>query len=255
MKKVVLVLAASFVLSAACLAQKQDVSKLPGLLNEGTGSIGLCQQPMNGTGLLVSLPPQFNYQLPPDPSQGNLSFKNPHLAPATGSSTSEGAFPKGTFAINLGVGFGNVYWGTEYGTSSGVSPTLILEYAITDKLGIGNIAVGLIVSYASTKYSDMYNSYTYSGLLIGARGEYHFILNNDKIGTKLDPYAGIMLGYIINNNPDVSDTYDVLTGKSSGFQPGVFAGAHYFFGPHFGVYAEFGYEALFVFNIGISFKF
>jgi len=256
MKKKVLILTTSAILSLACPAQISGISKSADLSSQDPGNTCMSQIAATGSNLLGLPPGRFDFQVPvPVHATAGMYPGSMHSNFAASTTTAAGAFPKGTFAINVGIGVGDVYWGTAYGSASGVAPTLILEYAITDKLGIGNIAGGLIISYGSTKYNDGYNTYKYSGTLVGLRGEYHFILSSDKVGTKLDPYGGVMLGYVITNNPAVNDAYNPLTGKESGFQPGIYAGAHYFFATHVGAYAEFGYEALFVFNFGLSFKF
>lgn len=165
----------------------------------------------------------------------------------------EGAFPKGSLAINLGVGIGNDYYGTGYGTNFPISPAVSVDYAITDKIGIGNIAVGGFASYTSSKYNDGYgDDYNYSAVIVGVRGTYHFILPVPK----LDPYAGVSLGYIISsNNYDNSNTITGPDGKASAVQPGIFAGAHYLFVPHFGVFAELGYTGFSILTLGIAVKF
>jgi hypothetical protein len=168
------------------------------------------------------------------------------LSPKPERMPSEGAFPKGSFAISPGIGVGNLYYGSGYGPGS-INPTLNIDYAITDKLGIGNIAVGGTLSYTSTKNYG----YTFSGFLIGLRGTYHFIIPVDK----LDPYAGILLGYVISNNPN--NLYDNNYGigpKSSGFRPGFYVGGHYFFVPHFGPFVELGYNGFSIFVVGITIK-
>jgi hypothetical protein len=169
----------------------------------------------------------------------------------------DGAFSKGTGVFNLGVGFGDVYWGGSYTSSFPVSPTLVFDYALTDKLGIGNIGVGATVAYSAVKYSNGDGTYAhYNGVLIGARGSYHFIIPNGSIKNKLDPYAGIMLGFVVTNysNPNYVGT-PFGGGKSSGFQPGIFAGAHYYFTGHFGVHGELGYNGFSILVIGITLKF
>jgi len=166
---------------------------------------------------------------------------------------SSGAFSKGTSVINLGVGFGDLYWGGGYSSNFPVNPTLSFDHAITDKLGIGNIGVGGIVSYASSKYSDGVNTYKSSGILVGIRGTYHFILRSDKI----DPYAGVMIGYVFTNNTLPAYSYSPygFSAKSSGVVPGFFAGIHYYFQPAFGVYGEVGYDGFSIVNLGVAFRF
>jgi hypothetical protein len=167
----------------------------------------------------------------------------------------EGAFPKGSLAFNLGIGLGDVYYGDGYGTSLPVSPTFSVDYAITNKIGIGNIAVGGFVSYTSSKYNDGYgDNYDYSAVLVGLRGTYHFILPIDK----LDPYAGVSIGYVIasNGNTDIyANNVTGPDGKASAVEPGLFVGAHYLFVPHFGVFAELGYNGFSILTLGISLKF
>jgi hypothetical protein len=255
MKKVFLFLSASVILSISCSAQINGISTSQLLLKPDPGSAGVLGNAGFKISLPAGLPVHSDYQVPAPPHVNSDMYPVlvDHSAAASGTAQ-EGGFPKGTFAINVGIGVGDIYWGSDYGTASGVAPTLILEYAITDKIGIGNIAGGLIVSYGTSKYNSAGTEYKYSATLIGLRGEYHFMLSSDKVTSKLDPYGGVMLGYVITNNPTYNDVYSP-TGKSSGFQPGIFAGAHYFFADHIGAYAELGYEALFVFNIGLSFKF
>jgi hypothetical protein len=170
------------------------------------------------------------------------------------SSDCEGAFSKGTSVIAAGIGLGDLYWGTGYTSNFPVNPTLIYDYALTNKLGIGNIGIGLMVSYASSKYNDGYgDTYNYSGVLAGVRGTYHFILT--KID-KLDPYAGVMFGYIFTSSSN-NGGYDLYgtPGKTGGFQPGIFAGAHYYFSPVFGVTGELGYNGFSILFIGIALRF
>jgi hypothetical protein len=170
-------------------------------------------------------------------------------------------FPRGTIVVNLGVGLGDLLWGAGYGSVLGVSPTLDVDVAITEKIGIGNIGVGGTIAYSSTSYnSNSYlgyggSDYNFSAILVGLRGSYHFMLNSDKLKDKLDPYAGVMLGYLIISNPSglYDNSYGLAT-KANAFQPGVFAGAHYYFVQHFGVFAELGYNGISIFTIGITFK-
>jgi hypothetical protein len=172
-----------------------------------------------------------------------------------------GVFEKGTNVINAGLGLGNVYWGsTGYGNSGlPISLQASFDHGITDKLGIGYIGVGGILGYTSTKFTGNNQGYSYAytgtGILIGARATYHFALAG-AIGEKLDPYAGVLLGYVI-----VSSSYSSVYGsngqysKGSAVAAGAFVGAHYYFVPNFGVHAEIGYNIISIFNTGLTFKF
>jgi hypothetical protein len=163
-------------------------------------------------------------------------------------------FENGTNVVNLGVGLGNIYWGSDYSRAP-VSFNASYDRGVSDKLGIGYIGLGGTFSYTSAKYTV--GSYTYrnSGVLFGARASYHFSIANE-IGEKLDPYAGVILGYVVTSHSTDDPTGDYRYGyKSGGVYPGFFAGAHYYFVPSFGVYAEVGYNIVSILNTGITFKF
>ncbi|HEV3249714.1 MAG TPA: hypothetical protein VGZ71_02100 [Puia sp.] len=231
MKRAFTVLYALLTISFALKAQSILLSKGTSEIHPGTGTGNFLQESTNTRG----------FTLVP------LGGETPRLPI---SMPSEGAFPKGSFAISPGIGVGNLYYGSGYGSGS-INPTLNIDVAITDKIGIGNIAVGGTVSYSSTKYSGSGYSYSYSSILIGLRGTYHFFIPVDK----LDPYAGILLGYIITNNPNVNtDLYYGPAGKASGFRPGFYVGGHYFFVDHFGGFVELGYDGFSVFVVGITIK-
>jgi hypothetical protein len=171
---------------------------------------------------------------------------------------SDGAFSKGAPVITPSAGFGNLYWGTGYLSNIPVNPTITYDYALTNKLGIGNIGLGLLLGYGSTQYFNFSrNTYSYSGILVGARGSYHIKLRTNK----LDPYAGVMLGYIFtsgsknNGNGDQASALPTASGKPGGMVPGAFAGIHYYLTQVFGLTGELGYNGFSVVNLGIGFRF
>src|SRR5580704_9390910 len=110
------------------------------------------------------------------------------------------AFQKGTNIINLGFGVGDFYWGSAYSNGSlPVSLNASYEHGITEKLGIGYVGLGGQVSYATQKYN--YNGqeeWSGSGMLLAARASYHFEIPG-ATGKKLDPYAGLLLGFVITS--------------------------------------------------------
>jgi hypothetical protein len=167
------------------------------------------------------------------------------------------SFEKGTNVINVGIGVGDVYWGAGYGSSGlPVSLNASYEHGITDKLGIGYIGVGAAFGYASQKYNDYgYGSWRSTGILIAARGLYHFAIPSE-IGQKLDPYAGIQLGYVAVSTHVTNDGgYNGTIGKAGGVVVGFYAGARYHFNPHIGVYAELGYTSFSILSLGVAFRF
>lgn len=160
-------------------------------------------------------------------------------------------FDKGTNVINAGFGLGDIYWGTAYSYSGfPISFNASYEHGVTEKLGIGYIGVGGELSYSSTTYKSGSYKWRNTGVLVAGRASYHFALDG-AIGEKLDPYAGVLLGYVIAST-DVPSGY---AAKASAIGAGAFAGAHYYFTPNFGVYAELGFNITSVLNTGLTFKF
>ena len=162
----------------------------------------------------------------------------------TASAQSSSVFEKGTNVINVGIGFGDLYWGAGT-TSIPISFNGSFDHGITDKLGIGYIGVGGKLGYTDAKYSG---GITATGFLIDARAPYHFALASD-IGDKLDPYVGADLGYVIT-----SYSGNFPSSKASSIAAGAFAGAHYYFTPNFGAYAEIS-STFSLFSTGLTFKF
>src|SRR5271170_1668153 len=101
------------------------------------------------------------------------------------------AYEEGSNVINAGIGLGATYWGSGY--SNGVSLVGSYEHGVTD-----NISVGGILGYSHSSYSGNSGTYTFSssatGILIGARGSYHFLTTD-----QIDPYAGADLGYVVTS--------------------------------------------------------
>lgn len=143
---------------------------------------------------------------------------------------------QGGKTINIGAGIGLV--GLE-GDATIPPLSIGLQYGFTDKISVGGI-----VGYAGSSYKFGFftSSYEwkYSYIIVGARGEYHFMKPEDK----LDLYTGITLGYNIvsvtepNNLPSYGITYSA---SSSSLLYGGHAGARYAFSNSFGVFAEVGY--------------
>ena len=163
------------------------------------------------------------------------------------------AFQPGEKIVQAGLGFGMA---GVYGDIAFLPLSVSVD--IAKEIEGYPISFGGLIGYTSSKDEYKSGSYwwkwTYSYLLIGARGAYHFKMKSDKI----DPYGGLMIGYYI-----VSNTYDDnfdewwsgsnYNAKSSYMAYGFYGGARYFFNPKMAVYAELGYGFGYL-NLGISYK-
>ncbi len=157
--------------------------------------------------------------------------------------------------INAGLGLGDVYFASVSNSGIPVSFHASYERGVTQKLGIGYIGLGGDFSFASAKEVIGNTTYTNSGILFAARAAYHFAITGE-VGRKLDPYAGILAGFVIASHSSKGPGSDINTYEHSGGPAaGAFVGAHYYFVPNFGVFAELGYNITSVFNTGLSFKF
>ena len=138
------------------------------------------------------------------------------------------AYKQGDKLLNATVGLGNGFGSLSLGGS--------FEYGFTDAISAGG----------GVDYLSLGNSYGTGGLLyIAARGSYHLgeLL---KAGDKLDPYAGLGLGYLS------------WPGTGIGGLSGVFfqghIGARYYFSDNIGGVAEIGAGAA-TLKLGVAFKF
>ncbi|MCX7874579.1 MAG: hypothetical protein N2321_00270 [Melioribacteraceae bacterium] len=149
--------------------------------------------------------------------------------------------------LNAGLGFGFVG-----ATGDATIPPISvgLQFGYNEKISVGGI-VGFTASNEKLGLFDWEYNYTY--ILIGARGEYHFMEPTNK----LDAYAGLTLGYNVASSS--------FSGKSvAGIKPpsasaggvlyGFHAGARYAVGNNWGVFGELGYGIGYI-TAGAFFKF
>lgn len=151
---------------------------------------------------------------------------------------------------SLSIGFGG--WGLGFGAD--------YEYGMSLKdIGVdapGKLGVGGIFRYYNWSQDFFYGKWSYTDIIIGAQGNYHFKLDNEKI----DPWLGVVLGFDIDSwSVDSRVGYeDFNYGTSSG--GGLFfngnAGVRYWFSPNMAARATFGFGNLVSsFIIGVDFKF
>ncbi len=165
-------------------------------------------------------------------------------------------FEKGNHAINLGLGFGNTnYWGSYYEgflpSFSGSYEYGIVEVPMGSQL-TGVVSVGGYLGWSASKYGSYSGNdeyYRVLDIIIGARGNYHFIFHD-----KLDTYAGIWFGADISSQKWKGDGTDPDVDFSNGGPTGgAYVGARWYFTDNIAVYSEIGY-LISVFNVGVTFK-
>jgi len=148
--------------------------------------------------------------------------------------------------INAGIGFGPTA-GWDIGIPP-ISATVDYKLPVSAPISIGALA-------AFTTWKRTVNLYlvtvdlTYTNIGFGARGMYHFSFMEN-----LDTYAGLTLGYVIQNikyNNDYSGSYD---DSVNFFLYGGNIGARYFFTDIIGAYLELGYTSLSYLSAGVTFK-
>jgi len=128
---------------------------------------------------------------------------------------------KGTKNLNVGVGLGSTLGG---GLPIGAS----FDVGFNE-----NIAIGGYAGYAGYTEDFGFFKYTYSNIILGARGTYHLALVDN-----IDTYGGLMLGYnVASAKADVAGAPAVSAG---GFIWGGFIGARYMFSDKFGGMVELG---------------
>jgi len=154
-------------------------------------------------------------------------------------------FKNGSKTLNAGIGFG--FAGIE---GSSTLPPISVGYqvGITDKISVGGIACYAGSSY-KTSFGTSEYEWTYSYIVLGARGEYHFMEPSDK----LDLYAGLTLGYNIVSVTAPSGTFSGYTAAGSAFFVGGHLGARYAVSNSWGGFGELGYGIGYL-TVGAYFK-
>lgn len=165
-------------------------------------------------------------------------------------------FSKGTTHLSLGAGIGG-YFSYSYIGDFSSTPTIFVavDHGIIDALGPGNLGVGGFIGYKSSKYeyySGFYNDIgKWTDFVIGARGNYHLILDNES----LDVYGGLSLGLVFQSYTFESDDpfytgYNFDT-NSSFLYYALSVGGKYFFTENLGVFGELGYDVAWI-KLGLT---
>jgi len=136
--------------------------------------------------------------------------------------------------LNIGVGFG---FAGATGDATIPPVSAGLQFGLNDKISVG----GIVGYTGSTDKLGVFDwEYSYSYILIGARGEYHFM----EPSNKLDAYAGLTLGYnVASASFSGKSVFGVTPASASagGIFYGFHAGARYAISNSWGVFGELGY--------------
>jgi hypothetical protein len=149
---------------------------------------------------------------------------------------------------------GKSYAGPAIGLSFlGSSVQFGANYEYGMKMDFGLVGVGGLVRYWSYGEDFGIGKWSYTDILIGAQGNYHFVLDNKKI----DPWAGLVLAYDAGSVSWDGPGGGFAEPTHGGLFLGAHAGARYFFSPTMAVSARFGvgtlsYSSL---DIGLDWKF
>lgn len=160
----------------------------------------------------------------------------------------DNAWHQKDMVLSAGVGIGMEGL---YGTST-VPPIFVaFETGIAEKITLGGI-----VAYSGSSDDFGYGKWSYTYIVIEARGAYHFLEHNPR----WDVYAGVGLGYNIvsssvtwNNSSYQSLFGNTYSASASYMLFDIFGGARYYFTPKFAVMGEVGYGIGFL-RLGVSYK-
>jgi hypothetical protein len=127
------------------------------------------------------------------------------------------------------------------------------EYGM-DLQDFGRVGIGGIFRYFSYSENFLDGKWSYTDVLIGAQGNYHFIVENNKF----DPWVGLTLAYDAGSvSWDGPFGYSYATPTYGGFFIGADAGARYWVSPKVGISARLGFGSLSygALELGVDFKF
>jgi hypothetical protein len=164
------------------------------------------------------------------------------------ASAQDNAWHQKDMVLSAGVGIG---LSGLYGSSSTPPIFAAFETGVAEKITLGGL-----VAYAGSSNDFGYGKWSYTYIIIEARGAYHFLDHNPKF----DAYGGLGLGYNIVSssvtwqNSQFQNLYGGVYSASASYMIfDIFAGARYYFSPKFAVQGEVGYGVGFV-RIGVAYK-
>jgi hypothetical protein len=126
------------------------------------------------------------------------------------------------------------------------------EYGM-DVKNFGLVGIGGLFRYWSYSEGYLAGKWSYTNILIGAQGNYHFKL----VDTKIDPWLGLILAYDGGsvNGEGLDGNY--ATPTHGGVFLGAHGGARYWLSPNLAVTGRIGFGSLSYgsLDVGVDFKF
>lgn len=122
---------------------------------------------------------------------------------------------------------------------------------------IGTVGIGGIFRYWGYSDNFFYGKVSYTNILIGAQGNYHFKIPD----SKFDPYVGLVLAYDIGSwSATYNNAYVNYYGGSfsaGGFWAAIQAGARYWVSPTLALTGRLAFGSLSYggLEVGVDFKF
>ncbi|HVO75125.1 MAG TPA: hypothetical protein VMT35_13940 [Ignavibacteriaceae bacterium] len=126
------------------------------------------------------------------------------------------------------------------------------EYGMTWE-NFGTVGIGGVFRYWGYSEDAFGYGWKYTDILIGAQGNYHFKVDNDK----WDPWAGLVLAYDAGSvSWDGPGGYNYATPTYGGLFLGVHGGVRYWVAPTIAISAGIGYGSLSygALDLGVDFK-
>ncbi len=164
------------------------------------------------------------------------------------SSHAQESFKLGDNVVNASIGLGG--FAGSYGSTSLPPISVGLDHGIAD-----NFSVGGLVGIARSSWDYPGYSFSYTYIVLGARGTYHFgdLLKQALKGAPLDPYVGVTLGYNIVSASSSGTLAAGASASGSYLLFGADLGARYWFTPKLAGQLELGY-GVGVISLGIAYK-
>lgn len=167
----------------------------------------------------------------------------------TGMNAQKSTFAKGYQTLNVGLGIGGTIYSDGYKML--VPPiSAAYDYCLADGFlnGNGSFGVGGYTAFGASRYKASGNHIDRTHFILGARASLHY-----EFVPLLDTYAGLMLGYDIDNTSGHIEGHKT-SDDNTGFAYSGFLGIRYYFSPTIAGYAELGYGVTYA-SLGVTFRF